>query len=263
VIVDPTDPCHTAGIVFTVKDLETPANNLSVSAASSNPAVVPLANITVTGIDTIRILRIIPVGIGYSDIKFTINDGTDSTTYIINYASSASAANPSSTYWHTGLSDASDAVALDDDYYITGDDELDVLNVYSRKRSGLPLVSYNYASNLALPDPGKPEADIEAATHSLKDSSKVYWLGSMSNGKAPFDNKPNRDRIFATGVSGTGAATTFTFGGYAALKSSLLAWGDAHNYDFTASAAAGKDSKQPDGFAAEGMCLAPIAQLYT
>jgi hypothetical protein len=82
-------------------------------------------------------------------------------------------------------------------------------------------------------------------------------MGSMSNGKAPFDNKPNRDRLFATTYSGTGANTAFSFAGYVAIKTSLLAWGDANGYAFTASAAAGVDSKAPNGFAAEGMVFGP------
>jgi len=98
---------------------------------------------------------------------------------------------------------------------------------------------------------------VEAATTSPLNTGKVYWLGSMSNGKAPFDNKPNRDRIFATTISGTGAATTFSVTGYASLRSAILAWGDAHGYNFSASAAAGVDSKSPGGFAAEGMVFGP------
>ena len=155
------------------------------------------------------------------------------------------------------MSDASDAIALDDNYFISGDDELNVLNVYSRSASGLPLASYNYTSSLSLPDPAKPEVDIEAATRSLRNTGRVYWLGSMSNGKAPFDNKPNRDRIFATNVSGTGATTSFSVMGYAALRSAILSWGDAAGYSFTASAAAGVDSKTVSGFAAEGMVFGP------
>ncbi len=123
------------------------------------------------------------------------------------------------------MSDGSDAIALDSAWFVCGDDELNVLNVYLRSQSGLPVVSYNYTSNLSLPDPGKPEVDIEAATRSPRNSSRVYWAGSMSNGKAPFDNKPNRNRIFATTIAGSSGATTFTFGGWAALKSSILAWG--------------------------------------
>lgn len=257
VINDPTDPGKTLGVNFKVGDLETAAVGLTVTVRSSNTTVVPAANLSLTGSDSIRTLKITPATVGYSNITVKVSDGTDSAQYVINYAASANSSTPSTTTWHTGISDASDAVMIDDNYFITGDDELDVLNVYSRSASGLPLVSFDYASYLALPNPGSPEVDIEASAVSASNPGKVYWLGSMSNGKAPFDNKPNRDRIFATTYTGTGASTTFTFGGYATLRSSLLSWGDANGYNFTACAAAGVDSKSPSGFAAEGLVFGP------
>ena len=257
VIGDPTDPGATLGVYFTVNDLETLAAGLTMSLKSSNTTVVPLANLTITGNDTFRRLKIIPAAVGYSDITVTVRDGIDSTSYVINYAASTTSATPLTTWWHTGMSDASDAIAIDDNYYISGDDELDVLNVYARAASGMRVKSYNYASNLSLPDPAKPEVDVEAATRSLMNPAKVFWLGSMSNGKSPFDNKPNRDRLFATNVTGTGASTAFSFAGYTAIRTTLLAWGDANGYAFSASAAAGVDSKSPSGFAAEGMVFGP------
>src|SRR5262249_41819837 len=140
------------------------------------------------------------------------------------YGASAGSTTPAATLWHTGMSDASDAIALDDNYYISRDDELDVLNVYSRTASGLEVASFNYSSFLNLPNPGKPEVDVEAATTSASIANRVYWMGSMSNSKAPFDFNPNRDRLFATTVTGTGAATSFSVVGYGAIKSSLVAW---------------------------------------
>lgn len=254
---DPTDPAITLGVDMLVKDLETASAGLTLTFHSNNQSVIPDTNIIVTGTDSIRNIKIKPLTVGYADITLTVSDGTDSTSYVLSYGVSAASNTPNNTFWHTGMSDGSDGIALDDNYYVSGDDELNVLNVYSRNASGLPLVSYNYTSNLSLPDPGKPEADIEAATRSFVNSGRVYWLGSMSNGKAPFDNKPNRDRIFATTISGTGASTSFTFAGWAALRTSLLAWGDTHGYSFSSSAAQGVDSKTDSGFAAEGMVFAP------
>ncbi len=257
VISDSTDPAGTYGIDFIIGDDATAVSSLLVTASSSNTSVVPSANLTLSGSGAVRNLKIQPVGIGYSTIKVMVNDGSNTTTFIINYAASASSSNPAITRWHTGMSDASDAISLDDNYFISGDDELDILNVYSKSFSGLPVASYNYSSYLSLPEPAKPEVDVEAGVRSTTNSKRIYWLGSMSNGKDPFDNKPNRDRIFATDVNGTGAATTFSVAGYGALRSSLIAWGDANGYNFSASAAAGADSKSPSGFAAEGMVFGP------
>ena len=257
VINDPTDPASTSGIDFILHDDATDASSLTVTTSSSNTAVVPNENVVLSGTDSIRNIKITPLGVGYSNITITVSDGTNSTPYIISYAASAASLTPSTTLWHTGLSDASNGIPLDDSFYVTGDDELDYLNVYSRTNSGLQVASYDYSNLLSLPDPAKPEVDVEAATKSTTDNNRVYWLGSMSNGKAPFNNKPNRDRLFATTVTGTGAATTFSMVGYGTIKSSLLAWGDVNGYDFSASAAEGVDSKTPAGFAAEGMVFGP------
>lgn len=257
VINNPTDPASTLGVVFTVTDLETASSLLSMNISSSDTSVVSLADITVSGADSIRRVKILAHKTGYSNIKLTVSDGTDSSSYVLKFAASEDTLMAAKSLWHTGISDASAAIAMDADYYIAGDDELNLLNVYSRKHSGMPLVSYEYTAGLSLPNPSKPEVDLEAGAMSYKNKGRIYWLGSMSNGKAPFDAKPNRDRIFATKVSGTAAATSFTTVGYAALKTSLLSWGDANGYNLTASAAAGVDSKLPNGFAAEGMVFGP------
>jgi len=258
VVGDLTDPARNFGINFTIGDNETDVNALTVTATSSNANVVPNANITLTGSGVNRNVKINSVDAGYANITVTVNDGTNNSIFVIAFASSiANASAPEATTWHTGMSDASDAIAIDSSYYISGDDELNQLNVYSRYNSGLPLVIYDFSSQLALPNPSKPEVDLEAATRSFVNPNKLFWLGSMSNGKAPFDNKPNRNRLFATTVTGTGAATAFTFSGYCDLKNQILAWGDANGYDFTASAAAGHDSKSIDGFAAESMVFGP------
>ncbi len=259
VIGDVTDPGTTSGIDFAIYDAETVATGLTLAATSSNPAVVPNANLVISGTGAIRNLKITPVGVGYTNISVTVSDGVNNTTYVIAYAASARTPDiiPANTLWHTGMSDASDGIALDDNYYMSGDDEYDYINVYSRFFSGSPLVSFDYSSNLALPDPGHPEVDLEAATQSPTVTNKKYWSGSMSNGASPFPNKPNRDRLFATNVTGTGASTSFSFGGYVNLRMPLLAWGDANGYNFTASAAAGVDSKTPGGLSLEGIVFGP------
>lgn len=256
---DATDPASVSGIDFTINDQETPVTSLTITAISSNLSVVPASGLILTGTNGLRNLKIVPSAVGYTTITVSVSDGIASTNYILKYAASSAAPviSSSTATFQTGISDASDAVAIDDDYYMTGDDELDVINVYSRSASGLPVKSFDYTTLLGLPDPGKPEVDVEAGTKSLKNTNTTYWLGSMSNGKAPFDNKPNRDRLFATTSSGTGAATTISAAGYSAIKTALLAWGDANGYAFTASAAAGVDSKSTAGFAAEGMVFAP------
>jgi len=256
---DVTDPLATLGIDFVINDNETAASSLNVTVSSSNTAVVPNGSLTLSGASAIRNLKITPSSVGFSTITVQVSDGINNASYVINYAASDSIPkiNLANTKWHTGMSDASDAIAIDNDYYMTADDELDLINVYSLNNSGLPVASFDYSSYLNLPDLAKPEVDAEASARSYKIANRYYWLGSMSNGKAPFDNKPNRDRLFATTVTGTGATTSISVNGYSAIRSALLSWGDANGYNFTASAAAGVDSKAANGFAAEGMVFGP------
>ena len=258
-IGDNDDPLLNLGINFAIHDAETIADNLQVTATSSNLSVLPQNNIVLSGTSALRTLKVTPSTVGYSNITVTVSDGLSSSNYIINYACSDSIPKVvlANTIWHTGISDASDAIELDNDYFMTADDEVDVVNVYSRKHSGLPLVSFNFSRMVNLPDTVKPEVDTEAGARSPKHTDKVYWMGSMSTGKAPFELKPNRDRIVCTSVSGTGATTSINYAGYTAIKSALLTWGDANGYNFSASAAAGVDSKTPAGFAAEGMVFGP------
>ena len=257
VLNDPSDPASSLGIDFLVNDAQTIASNLIVTALSSNTLVVPNANIILTGTNTTRNAKIIPLSTGYSTITLAVSDSVNTTYYNLNYAVSAGSSTPTNTIWHTGISDASNAIALDDMFYLSADDELDVINVYSRINSGLPLTSFSYSAFINLSDPSKPETDLEAATNSPYNSNKKYWLGSMSTGGSAFAIKPNRDRLFATITASTGASTSFSIAGYVSLRSQIIAWGDANGYNFTASAAAGVNSKTIGGYAAEGMVFAP------
>jgi hypothetical protein len=261
VINDPTDPASVNGVITDVKEAGNPvdAADYAITATSSKTSVVPNANIVVTKANGQATIKITPAGVGYSTITLTLMKGSSSKTLTINYAASEASSTPATTYWHTGISDASDGIPLDDDYFVMGDDEQNNIYVHSRKQSGLPLTSFNYGGNLALPDGAATEVDVEAAAKSDNISGRIYWIGSMSNGKEPdFEDKPNRNRLFATNVSGNGAATSISIVGYYGnLRSRLIAWGDANGYNFSASAAAGKDSKSISGLAVEGMVFAP------
>jgi predicted extracellular nuclease len=257
VVNDPTNP----GVSFTVNDTETALNDLVVTAtATSNTGVVSLANVTVSGTGANRTVSINPTGVGFANITLTVTDGGGlSTSTVLNYAASAASVAPTTTRFHTGTSDASTAVAVDSEYMLVADDEDQKLRLYDRYDSGLPVASFDFTSALGLTDlsGGVPrEVDIEAST---RVGNRIYWLASHSNSSGG-NNRPNRSRLFATDISGTGAATTLTFvGSYSTLKSELLAWGDANGYDFTASAAVGNIPEDPqlDGFNIEGLTMAP------
>jgi hypothetical protein len=262
VIGDAADPAKIDGIDFTIGDDATPVGSLTVSVMSSNLTVVPNANLALTGTGASRNLKITAAAVGYSNITVTVNDGTTITSYILAYAASQSSAVTPANYWHTGIADASAAIALDDDYMIIANDETNLLYVYDRKHSGLPVKTFdfNQSNNLGLTDGSTgnwKEVDVEAGVKSIATAGKIYWLGSMSNNSS-FAYKANRDRLFAVTVSGTGSATSFANAGYYGnLRNQLIAWGDVNGYNFTASAANLKDAKTIDGFNIEGMVFGP------
>ena len=62
-----------------VRDVETPAGSLTLSATSSNTAVVPLGNISFGGSGANRTVTITAVGqiaVAFSDVTITVSDGT-------------------------------------------------------------------------------------------------------------------------------------------------------------------------------------------
>ena len=264
VMNDKTDPAATVGIDLLIKDgnAAIDSNQYTVTVASDNPLVVANSGIQIIRHKGYATIKIMPVGVGYSTIVFTLSKGAFTKTLSISYAASSGDTSTANTFWHTGICDASAAIPVDDNYMLIGDDEQNGLYLYNRKKSGEALKAYMYNDMLGYAGCNKgkcEEADVEAAVKSIAHKGRIYWLGSMSNGKAPkAKDKQNRNRIFATDISGTGSNVAFSFAGYYAdLRSSLLQWGDNNGYKLSNSAAAGQDPKEKDGFNAEGMAFAP------
>ncbi|OQP55836.1 hypothetical protein A4H97_19755 [Niastella yeongjuensis] len=258
-INDAGDPPKQTGIIVTVQEngIDIPAANYTLTASSSNQGVVPDANVAITTADGQATVKIDPLVVGYSDITLTLTRGGDSKTLVIKYAASLNPQVTPVSYWPTGIADASAAIALDDDYMIVANDETNLLYVFDRKNSGLPVKTYDFSSLLALS--GSSEVDLEAGVRSIIDPAKIYWMGSMSNSSnSPWDFKQNRNRVFTVTVNGTGAATSFTFDKYVNnLREELVAWGDNNGYDFTNATKDGTDPKASTGFNIEGMVFGP------
>lgn len=247
-----------------------PARFLTVTATSTNQLVVPDSNLTLANFAPGQWrLVIVPVGIGYSDIVIRATDGTYTRLGYLHYA--ASAPGRSNTMWHPGVSDASTAIPIDASWMFIGDDENQTLRIYSRTRSGGPVVSKDFSQALQLLDyydsgplAGEPrEVDIEGST---RVGNRIYWMGSHSHAFNATE-RTNRGRIFATDVSGTGTNTQLKLlAHYDFLKLDLMNW-DANNvhgkganyYGLVQSGAEGTNPKAPDGsgFNLEGLCMAP------
>jgi len=75
-------PSATAPLAFTVSDAETAAGSLTVSGSSSNPTLIPNANIVFGGSGTNRSVTVGPAAnqSGTATITITISDGSASTS---------------------------------------------------------------------------------------------------------------------------------------------------------------------------------------
>jgi len=232
----------------TVDDGAFSADQLTVTATSSNQSVVPDSNISLTGTGASRSLSLTPTGVGLATITVTATtpDGVSGHAQFL-YGASAAAPDPTSTYLY-GSADASTAVDVGDGYSIVADDENSTLRLYRGDRSGRPVKTWNFDSQLGNP----AELDLE---WSARHGDTIVWGGSESNSKSG-DLRPSTSILFATTVSGGGAGTDLSFAGsYAGLRNDLLAW-DASNggvYGFAAAAADGVQPKQSGGFNIEGM----------
>lgn len=266
VVGDADDGGQLLGVSFTLADPDTPVNSLTVTANSSNPAVVPNASLNLTGVGATRNLKITPIAAGYSTITVSVNDGTTTANYVISYAASVPSNNTATTVWHTGKADASTAIAIDSNYMFVADDEDQFIRLYDRDNSSLPLNSFNFNDSLGLTDINNGdlrEVDIEA---SAQVGNRIYWLASQSNSSTGA-NRPNRSRLFATDVSGTGAASTLAYAGrYDNLKDDLIAWDVANGHglgaNFLGLAASAAPPKIPEtqdgsGWNIEGLVFAP------
>jgi len=262
VIGDPGNPT----VTFIVSDEETPVSSLVVTVASTNQSVVPDANLVLRHITGGKwTLAIEPVGVGYSDILIRVNDGTFIGVGVVHYA--ASLPGRPGAIWPTHVSDASTAIPIDSSWMLVGDDESQILRVFSRTRSGPPVKSIDINPFLALTDfyeDGTPkEVDIEGST---RVGNRIFWLGSHSHAFNATE-RTNRGRLFATDLSGSGSNIALrVVGHYDFLKLDLINWDEnnvhgrgANYFGLAASAAVGVDPKTNDGsgFNIEGLCMAP------
>lgn len=264
-LADATDPAAVDGIVLNFADPDGDAAALTISASSSNPAVVGAAGLALSGTGATRTLRITPLGVGYSTITVrAVDAGNSAGTYVISYA--ASAAGSAGQHWFTGASDASAAI-VSGDHMLVADDEGQRLRLYAREASGLAEAGFDFTASLGLTDidGGTPrEVDIEGAA---RGGDLIYWAGSHSNKKDNGAARPNRQRIFSTRLGGSGSQATLSYvARYDHLRADLVAWdaGNGHGLGadalgLAASAATGVWPERDDGFNIEGLALAPDA----
>lgn len=250
VINDITDALRTKGITYLLRDSNTPLNTLTLSATSSNNFVVSNSNLNFIYVnDSIRILKITPNNVGYSNITVSVTNGSATATYTLYYAASGAPASPLDTEFHTGFSDGSTGIEVGNNYFLAADDETNGLILYHKDSSGYFFNTFDMGTPMAIPE----EGDFEA---SFKKGSKTYWISSLGNSSSG-NIKPSRHRFFAANLAGTGSTVTASYLGSYSMRAAIIAWGDANGYNFTASGANGMIPKLIDGLNVEGMCLGP------
>ncbi len=254
VMNNPTDPVIVTGLDITVGDED--LSTVTFTMTSSKTTVVPNANFTIVGTGTARKFKINPVGVGYATITLKITDAQGLNKSIsLSLAVSASLATASvQDIYHTGVADGSTGVPVDEEYMFVADDETNVIKLFNRNNSGLSVYQFDVTQYLNLDG---TEVDMEASFRSPTNPNRIYWMGSLSNSKTG-QARPDRNRIFATDIVGTGANATLVFVGYYDnLRSKLITWGNNNGYNFTAKAATGIEPKRIDGFNIEGMEMGP------
>ena len=109
VMNDKTDPAATVGIDLLVKDgnAAIDSDQYAVTASSDNPLVVGNSGVQIIRHKGYATIKIMPVGVGYSTIVFTLSKGAFTKTLSISYAASSGDTSTANTFWHTGICDAS------------------------------------------------------------------------------------------------------------------------------------------------------------
>ncbi|MDJ0381330.1 hypothetical protein [Streptomyces sp. G-G2] len=237
------------GVGVDVAQAGAPAASLKVTVtASSDPAVARVGDVRVDRTRDGRRLTVHPRGRGHTELTVTVTGrGGKSAAATLGYAASARVSTGAAgTRYLTGSSDASAAVDAGGGYALVADDESNVLRLYDRSRSGAPVRTWDLGPALGV----KKEVDIEAAA---RVGDTVYWTGSLGN-KKDGTYKAERNTVFTTKITGSGAATEVTFtAAYKGLREDLIAWdtAHAHRYGFAAGTAAGQVPKRIDGNAAD------------
>ncbi len=259
---DPTNP----SLLMTLLPMETPLEDLTISASSSNESVLPTSNISFWGSGVERTVSLDPVARGSATVTFTVKNGKgEEITFVVDYAVSAQIPDASGRY-HSHISDASAAVDVGDGYMLLANDESNRLYLHKQDESGPPLKVWDFM------DDGTQlrttEADIEGGA---RVGNQVVWITSHGNGRDG-DAKEYRRVLFATTITGSGADVELTFlgryGGGPGGKDDVAVrglWPDLINWDRTNGHGLGTDHldffaatqdgvlpNAPDGFNIEG-----------
>ncbi|MEU2058883.1 hypothetical protein [Streptomyces sp. NPDC013455] len=241
-------------VTVTVAQSGADASALTVTAVKSTAGdVAGTADVRVTGTAGTRTVAVTAHARGYADLTLQVaGPGGATATTTLHYAASAAVRDSAGTRYLTGAADASAAVDVGGGHLLVANDEDNTLRLYDGSVSGAPLREWDLDGALGA----EREADVEGAA---RVGDTVYWIGSLGNNKDGV-YRADRNTVFTTTVSGSGAATRLAFGtaGHR-LREDLVAWDEANGdrYGFAAGTATGRPPKRADGFNVEGLEFAP------
>jgi hypothetical protein len=241
-------------VSVTVSQSGASTSDLIVAASkSSKTSVAGTGDVAATGSGGTRTIAVTAHAQGYADLTLKVTGlGGKSATTTLHYAASPAVQHSADARYLTGAADASAAVDVGGGYIVVADDEDNTLRLYQQNASGAPVKTWDMDDAL---DADK-EADIEAGT---RVGDTIYWTGSLGNNKDG-EYKSDRNTVFTTKVSGSGATTSLTFGSkYGKLRDDLVAWDKANGnrFGFAAGTADGQIPKEINGFNVEGLEFAP------
>jgi hypothetical protein len=255
VVGDPTNPTISLSVGQTRADgTRVDPESLIVTAVSStDTAVLPLANVRVSGAGPVRTVSFDPTQRGSSTLSLRVTgEGGSAATTTVNYYASIRTTPTSRVL--IGQGDSSTALDAGDGHLFVADDERSDLGLYRPEASGPSLWDGEVLQDT--------EIDFEA---SARRGDTAYFFGSHGNKKdGALQN--SRQVVYAMTVTGRGADARLTKRAeYRGLRTDLRAW-DRENGDPLGLAAAMADGVKPDlatGFNLEGAEFSPDgSELY-
>ncbi|HYD60731.1 MAG TPA: DUF3616 domain-containing protein [Noviherbaspirillum sp.] len=152
------------------------------------------------------------------------------------------------------MCDASAAVSIGKSGFLIANDEDNVLRLYERSTPDKPPRTFDVGAILQPEGKEKhAEADIEGATVI---GNRIYWIGSHGS-SADGESRPNRRRLFATEIGGSGDAVTVTPVGTPFRDLVVALSSDQRLRKYKFKEAAGKSPESSGALNIEGLAATP------
>lgn len=160
---------------------------------------------------------------------------------------------------HTGICDASGAVAVDERHFVVANDEDNILKVYRSDLSGEPVsgISGRDLNDCFDNNPKKKEVDIEGAAGL---GGVIYWITSHGRNKKG-ESRPERHQFFANKLTRDEGEESFKQVGHAYTRLVEDMLEDPRLEPYRLEAAEKLPPKEQGGLNIEGLAATPDGEL--